>query len=267
MLNHTSAWPTWHLAVPPHLDRGIFSYDTYFDVSRFNTFLPDGDWKRLIPLMRRLATGATIKVMVLGGSFTAGVMCQQKIKDRHLIRDKACAWSAHFVHWLRVAFPRSTVVLDNLAQGGSPTPVILSGLGLFDYTNVYRILIDTLVNDQGGSEVRRFGFNYSDIDSTQAVSVAYEMLIRTLHELAPEAVYSVLDGCPQCHLVVPAHRQVLNFYDVPRLDYVDVVAQLQPLWAYSGKKKARTILTSGATRRSLMFWRLLGVTCGVAYRA
>ncbi|CAE8615759.1 unnamed protein product [Polarella glacialis] len=238
MLNHTSAWPTWHLAMPPHFDRGIFSYDKYFDVSRFNTLLPDGEWKRLIPLMRKLATGATIKVMVLGGSFTAGIGCQpKKSKDKHLIRDKACAWSARFVHWLRVAFPRSTVVLDNLAQGGSPTPVILSGLGLFDYTNVDLILIDTLVNDQIGSEVRRFGFKYSDIDSTQAVSVAYEVLIRTLHELAPKAVlYSVLDGCPGCHLAVPAHRQVLNFYDVPRLDYVDVVAQLQTLWAYMGKK-------------------------------
>ena len=83
---------------------------------------------------------------MFGGSFTLGGDCWQSASKRG-IAGKDCAWPARWKQWLHLAFPSATVQVENIAQGGSPSAVILGGIGLYNFSGVDLILVDTLVND------------------------------------------------------------------------------------------------------------------------
>ncbi|CAK9022506.1 unnamed protein product [Durusdinium trenchii] len=252
--------PAWRLPKPPRFDRGIYQLGAgeYMNVSKFHGLMPAGIWKRLVPLLHKLAKGNAINIVVFGGSFTAGAGCHQPdaANDSQSFKNKLCSWTARFLHWLRVAFPQSTVELENRGHGGSPSAVILGGVGLFNYSTVDLILVDTLVND-ATDENRAFGKLTNDADvnnlsNMELGSVAFEVLIRTLSELAPKStIYGIEAGCPLCLHSALAHRVVLDFYGVPYLDFAKLVEKDGKLW--TPKKPHPTFKTHQAVADVLAF--------------
>ena len=219
------------LTKPPYFDRGIYNTihgEKYYDISRFDGLLPEGNWTLLLPVLKKLASGGDLKIFVLGGSFTSGVDCLQPAKGTNVSR-RLCAWPSRFLHWLRAAFPRSSVQMENHAQGGSPSNVILAGLGLLNFAGVDLVLVETLVNDWG-DEVRAYERN-SRINKEVAVSASFEVLLRTLKKVAPRSlIYTVEAACPGCRLAITNHKKVLEFYKIPHMDMVKVVKDAPTLW-------------------------------------
>eukprot|EP00435_Cladocopium_sp_Y103_P026535 s416_g6.t1 len=208
---------------------------SYFNVSRFQD-VPLGQWKRLVPVLKKFARGASVKIMVFGGSFTRGAQCWRNNPIQHG-PEAECAWPARVQHWLHLAFPKAAVDLQNKAQGGSPSAVILGGIGLYNFSGVDLILVDTLVNDAYNENIRvskAGGSKNSDLDGNLTISVAFEEFLRSLHQLAPSsAVLAIEAGCPPCIASAQSHRQVLNFYGVPYLDFARAVEAVPQLWAAS----------------------------------
>ena len=222
------------LPVPPNFDHGIYTLTRgrpFCSVSKFTGLLPEGNWSVMMPLIWKLAHGGNVKIMVFGGSFTAGVNCLQPAETN--LSRKLCAWPARFVRWLQVAFPRSTVHLENKALGGTPSGAVLASLGLFNFSGVDLVLVETLINDIGDDVFdRKFGNNIDRIDFEATRSAAYEMLLRTLHDMAPSSlIFTVEAGCPKCNRSLVSHKQILDFYRVPHLDMVKLVQQQPGLWA------------------------------------
>ena len=170
---------------------------------------------------------------MFGGSFTRGAQCWRNNPIRHG-PEAECAWPARVQHWLHLAFPKATIDLQNKAQGGSPSAVILGGIGLHNFSNVDLILVDALVNDAYNENHRLSkarGSQHSDMGGYLTISVAFEEFLRSLHQLAPgSAVLAIEAGCPPCIASAQAHRQVLNFYGVPYLDFARAVEAVPQLW-------------------------------------
>lgn len=227
--------PPRQLPEPPAMDRGIYQLEdgSYFNVSRFRR-TPCGKWKHLVPVMQKLANGAAVKIMVLGGSFTLGGGCSQHHSNNGNLTGRDCAWAARLLHWLRLAFPRSTIHLQNKAQGGSPSAVILGGIGLRNFSGVDLVFVDSLVNDAYNENKRWNSANGSVAKgwgTVFTISVAFEELLRSVQQLAPKsAVYAILAGCPPCLAGARAQRQVLDFYGVPYLDFAQAVEAAPELW-------------------------------------
>ena len=173
-------------------------------------------------------------IEVFGGSFTLGGGCSQHRAHSEDLVGKDCAWAARLLHWLRLAFPRSRIHMENKAQGGNPSAVILGGIGLHNFSGVDLILVDSLVNDAYNENKQWNSANDSavkDWDEELTISVAFEELLRSIHHLAPRsAVYAILAGCPPCLAGAPAQRQVLDFYGVPYLDFARAVEAASELW-------------------------------------
>mmetsp|Transcript_85037 Transcript_85037/g.264196 ORF Transcript_85037/g.264196 Transcript_85037/m.264196 type:complete len:510 (-) Transcript_85037:94-1623(-) len=199
-----------------------------------------GAYEQLVPLMKKLKRGETLRVVIFGGSSTAGAHCKQH-RNLHA---KECAWPRRFQHWLEQAFPEGTVELTNFAQGAATSSSILAGAGLmlqaFSSERKGRnkgadiIFVDTLVNDvyqvqkDWGREQSEVG-SLVDVDTNGAI--AYEQLLRTLHKLQPQAViFPVLSGCSICKMHGFHHREVIEKYKLPFLDWSDFVQWKQHLW-------------------------------------
>ena len=90
-------------------------------------------------LFRKLSAGSYVNVMVLGGSFTSGAGCNNK----H--RDAGCKWSARFIDWLQLAYPRSKV---NLIDGALPSTSSFRGLNTIQQVSrsVDLLLVDYSLN-------------------------------------------------------------------------------------------------------------------------
>ncbi|CAK9023902.1 Hypothetical protein SCF082_LOCUS16389 [Durusdinium trenchii] len=213
----------------PHVGRGIYQLrnDDYFNVSRFDA-LPFGNWKHLVPFLQKLATGANVTIMVLGGSFTRGKDCKKGLSATEFLHsesDKDCAWPARFTQWLRAAFPQANIHTNNMAGRGTPSSVILGGIGLQNYSKADMILVDTLVNDAYQGNLR------PDLKSTVAVSVPFEELLRSLHVLAPDSLLFAMEaGCWKCIDAAELHRKVLDFYGIPYMDFSRAVQGVPELW-------------------------------------
>uniref|UniRef100_A0A7S1SFY0 SGNH hydrolase-type esterase domain-containing protein n=1 Tax=Alexandrium catenella TaxID=2925 RepID=A0A7S1SFY0_ALECA len=200
-------------------------------------------YEQLVPLMQKLQRGETLKMVVFGGSSTAGSNCKQGPR-MNPIYAKECAWPRRFQHWLQEAFPQGKVELVNFAQGAATSSSILAGAGLMlqsydshraDHDKGADIIfVDALVNDvyqiqndwgHDGSANRRL------VDLSTNSALAYEQLLRTLHTLQPEAViFPVIAGCDLCRRHREIHRKVIDFYNLPKLDWGDVVAWKPHLW-------------------------------------
>lgn len=231
-----SVAPAWNLP-QPNADRGIYKLKngSYFDASRFQR-VPLGQWKWLVPVMQKLARGSFVKIMVFGGSFTLGGDCFQVGASMGRLAGKDCAWPARWKQWLHLVFPSATVQVENNAQGGSPSAIILGGIGLYNFSGVDLILVDTLVND-AVNENKRWGTGsekWQDWDGNLTISVAFEELLRSLNQLAPKsALLALLAGCPHCVASANAHRKVLDFYKVPYLDVARAVEAVPEIWTWA----------------------------------
>mmetsp|Transcript_5707 Transcript_5707/g.16556 ORF Transcript_5707/g.16556 Transcript_5707/m.16556 type:complete len:539 (+) Transcript_5707:54-1670(+) len=215
-----------------------------------------GAYEQLAPLLRKLQKGKTLRIVVFGGSSTAGMHCEQhtaRFKEsggcsktagkpcmvHETIIAKECSWPRRFQHWLQYAFPNAKIELDNFAQGAATSSSILVGSGImmkaYNFDKNDRgadiIFVDTLVNDvyqwqkDWGQDQKR------TMDMSTNAAMAFEQVVRTLHALQPKAViFPVLSGCNLCWSQGGGHRQVIDHYNLPRLDWGQFVAWKQNLW-------------------------------------
>lgn len=212
--------------VPPYYWHGEFSdqdFDLHYPLgSVLAELAPRGDYARTLPLMHKLEAGGTARVLVFGGSMTAGNGCGQG----RWFGDQ-CAWSARFASWLRTRFPRARIELINLARGGQTADGVLSQIGVelranMAAGNVDLVMLDTLVND-----------------AARGATLAYEGLIRYLHQRLPGTpVVSVL-SCPAhvpgswttgCAEQRAEQLRVIEHYGVPYVDFKELVDQRPALW-------------------------------------
>jgi len=128
-----------------------------------------------------------VQIATLGGSFTDGMDCNQKLSNGHRAHERPCSWTSRFLYWLERTFPKAKVSVQNWNRGGTASCPHLVMLPLL-LNNILRssaldlIILDTLVN--GNFEA------YQD-------SYCYEEIIRTLHAITPNtAIFSLLAGPP-----------------------------------------------------------------------
>ena len=119
--------------------------------------------------------------------------------------------------------------MENKAQSATPSRAILSGIALYDFSGVDLILLDTLVND---AHEKIYDRDPGLLEmGASGVSVAFEELLRSLSLAAPSAaVLALLAGCSPCVANANMHRQVLDFYRVPYLDFARAVEVAPYLW-------------------------------------
>jgi GDSL-like Lipase/Acylhydrolase family len=120
------------------------------------------------PFWDGLGTPSVVKIMVIGGSETAGVDCRDD--DGHTFKD--CAWSARLGKKLSSMFPGKRIVVQNIASGGTTVSVALPMLGTWLLTQPDLLLVDFIINDSW--EAQRAGSNLMSL---------YEALIRKCHSL------------------------------------------------------------------------------------
>jgi hypothetical protein len=97
--------------------------------------------------------GATITVVVIGGSMTQGNDCNKKVAGAN----RNCAWPAHVRNWLSYVRPAWKLRLVNLGRGGCGSPCWSNSLYRVGYGDVNSqmdelraadiVIIDTSVND------------------------------------------------------------------------------------------------------------------------
>ena len=111
-----------------------------------------GDPARLQQALRKMASGKAVRIVVLGGSETAGVGCEEPEDKRLGTKARArrdCAWAARVGHWLQHSFPGASIAVENLARGGTTTRVVLASLAtiLGDKAPPDIVLTDFACND------------------------------------------------------------------------------------------------------------------------
>eukprot|EP01052_Picozoa_sp_SAG31_P057709 SAG31_NODE_17227_length_678_cov_2.303972_2_plen_136_part_01 len=107
-----------------------------------------GDPSRWWEAIRKLGAGESVNILVLGGSETAGVECQEDRGSKRKLRE--CAWPARVGDWLRHSFPDATINVDNLGRGATTTRVMLAALANVFQQRVQHpdmILTDFCIND------------------------------------------------------------------------------------------------------------------------
>ena len=102
---------------------------------------PFGHLDRLVPLMRKLASGEPAAVVMIGGSMQTGSGCKQQLITYDWragaagkpvatedVTGKGCCWLARLEGWLRHVFPRANLTVTNLAMGGASAVFFLSDI-------------------------------------------------------------------------------------------------------------------------------------------
>lgn len=164
-------------------------------------------------LLLLIKSSKTFHILVLGGSETAGVSCEEGD-----ITLKECAWSARFVSYLRSQFSDVNFVLLNVAVGGTTISVALPSisqwLGLVDEPAL--VLIDFIVNDT---------FDYQDSKISNNILASYEQVIQTMKRLRPEFIHMFINACglPRCHYFNNIIKTLATFRNIPVVSYYDMV--------------------------------------------
>ena len=178
-------------------------------------FPGSSSWLRLY---RRLSRGGTVRVLVLGGSMTAGVEC---VKDG-TVPVKACAWSGRFVKWLRAEFPEAKISFENRARAGTQTEVALGGItAMLKSEEAWDIIFtDYSVNDFIHSAViTKFGGGSPE----DRLSMLNEKLILTIKALAPIALHvNIIASCPTCLSRLSLQKAVSVTYEKHGVSLVDL---------------------------------------------
>jgi hypothetical protein len=190
--------------------------------------------------MQKVAQGKDVKIIALGGSFTAGHDCKQRIGEK-LLDGLECSWSARFVKWLKTFSPSANnIAFHSFAQGGTTSSALLGGIGIILRSPAAKdadlVLLDTMVNDAfevsttseaAGTAMpnelvkTRRSMNLTIGDS---ISINYEKLVQSVRTLLPRAaMYALLAACGSCLLRYPHQLKVLQHYELPFLNWADVV--------------------------------------------
>ena len=150
-----------------------------------------------------------VRILVLGGSMTAGVGCE----DGALIL-RACSWPSRFVRALSTFHPNKSFFIDHQASGGLTTAAALPlHASWLNTTSPALILIDFTINDT------------FDLQNTQLM-LHTEALIHLLRRAAPESHPILVAGCalPECDRAVRVQRLVAATQRVAMISYFDAVA-------------------------------------------
>eukprot|EP01050_Picozoa_sp_SAG11_P028154 SAG11_NODE_7419_length_1147_cov_1.032443_1_plen_294_part_10 len=106
--------------------QAILSSDEILAKTRAETNVPNAAWRRTI---NRMNSGESVRLLVLGGSETSGVQCDEGEFGLHRTA-RACAWANRLQDWLTAAFPAANITVTNMARGGTTTAVMLAALGV-----------------------------------------------------------------------------------------------------------------------------------------
>lgn len=209
--------PLHNLIHHPH---GPYWSKQYVFPDLLKNMSPDQNFQSLLPFLEKLHRGEQIQIVVLGGSETAGIEChQQGVSTK--FNNKACAWPRRLANRLRTMYPThdaSTLQLDNLAQGGTPTPSWMAGIGAafpVHYRNsVNLVILDTLVND---CQLPSKGLG-------ETIEQSFEKLIRSLRIIVPKAQLMVfIAGCPTGCIPLALHQlKVARYYHLPTLNWAQL---------------------------------------------
>ena len=152
-----------------------------------------------------------VRVMVLGGSETAGVECEEG-----LLKHKSCAWSARVVHALQGMWPEKTFLLENLASGGSTMSVALPMVGTWLSSSPDIVLVDYIVNDAW--EAQR------DSVSGHSISSLYESFISKCAEMGTLRKVAFVNTCAtsKCADTRDTIKNVAFLHSVALFNYAGV---------------------------------------------
>jgi hypothetical protein len=166
------------------------------------------------------------KVLVLGGSETAGVDCVNDLVSR-----KECAWSARAVSWMQAAFPCADISLYNYASGGTTISSGMASLHVWlqNPPDSDLLLVDFIVND---------AFSLEQFISSKpgpvptSLSAAYEQFILQTRAARPDLEIVFVNTCalPRCSGVAAEIEAIAAHYGIPVISYAAVVksASLTP---------------------------------------
>lgn len=88
-------------------------------------------------LVKEILASNEYHILVLGGSVTAGVDCNDGISTF-----KTCAWPARLEHWLSHRFPKTKFNLENQGAGGTPMSAAIASLSFYLTKKPRLIIID-----------------------------------------------------------------------------------------------------------------------------
>ena len=146
-----------------------------------------------------------LRVLVVGGSETAGVNC-----DDGETRHKACSWPARLGRWLES--PGFRVEVENQASGGTTISASFPSLGIL-LSNVPDIfIVDFVVNDA-----------FETQDSGASLLSAYEaFIIRTRRRGVFNLAFVVTCALEHCAKVRDVILWASTLHDVAFISYYDV---------------------------------------------
>ena len=189
-------------------DYFLFNTSSYLDYKPFNKLsrsstlfnVEDKD-KSIESFVKKLflTDQKEIGILILGGSVTAGVNCEQENLSM-----KTCAWPYRFKHWLQSYFPEKVFNLQNKARGGTQTAAALGSITTL--VKIRSILTDKLIypdliisdfsfNDMfepggvGGSAVTKE--DKGNIGNDVMLGIQTEVLIRSIRTIVPNDVLHI----------------------------------------------------------------------------
>ena len=169
---------------------------------------------RLKDVMERAENGEDITLVFLGGSITEGFVADP--------RDTFC-WAYRTYQWWQENFPNANIEYVNAGIGGTDS-----------YEGVHRAETDVLAYDPDLVIVE---FSVNDYRSHNQES--YESLIRRLlaSDESPAVVSLLLAQTDTNNSLISfsdEHKEVIDFYDIPAVDYAEVVRELVESGGWTG---------------------------------
>jgi len=200
----------------PHLN---YSQFPEFDISRRNIACPSYftsvAWNRIL---LRLVTAKSFKTVVIGGSETAGIECENEA-----LKGKACAWSARLSEIMKLAFPGKELLLYNVASGGTTITAALASLAVWTRMPVDSdlLLVDFIVNDSWETQDMSIG-------SLNNLFSGYERLIITVKKIRPDLEIVFVNTCSleKCHRVNNIIKFVAGHHGIAVISYTDLAMGL-----------------------------------------
>jgi len=221
--SHYSAW------VAPAAETSVFEREYSLTDSLLANFTTSGTWSPAF--LKKLAEGHHASAVVLGGSFTRGHGCgENPQQDEH-----ACSWPSRLAAWWRSEFGHA-LVWQNLAEHGSSSEIFAQRVGalLRGTAKADLVVIETLVNDAAEH-------------AGPGATVAYEVLIRSVKTLLPEAQILLVEAgcpacveCPSCHKTRQVRRSLAEHYSLPSVDYTGLVLRERERKRHILKTEKRT---------------------------
>jgi lysophospholipase L1-like esterase len=194
--------------VSANADERLYINRTSF--ARQRAILACNESPRWSSLVFKLHNKKRVDVLVVGGSETAGIECDDKF-----LRGSAreCAWPARLkLHLLRI-FPETRVQVRNIASGGTTITAGLAALGawLRSESPPDVLLVDYIVNDAFEVQVGQDGQNWP------LLTAAYERFIHAARSISPSTEIVFVNTCTLeiCQDVDRMINAVAARYSVP----------------------------------------------------